>query len=152
AQVLDVLLAREEWLQAALDAIERKEIAAAEIDAVRRQRLLDHKVEAVRQRVAKLFAGAIAPDRQKVVDEYQPALKLTGDPARGLQAFTKNCATCHKLGDIGHVVGPDLASLGDKSPPFLLVSMLDPNRAVEARYVNYTALLKNGQSLSGIVA
>ncbi|OAI54894.1 hypothetical protein AYO44_14035 [Planctomycetaceae bacterium SCGC AG-212-F19] len=152
AQVLDVLLAREEWLQEVLGAIERKEVAAAEIDAVRRQRLLDHKVDSVRQRVAKLFAGAIAPDRQKVVDEYQPALKLAGDPARGLQVFTKNCANCHKLGDVGHVVGPDLASLGDKSPPFLLISILDPNRAVEARYVNYTALLKNGQSLSGIVA
>src|SRR5262249_17222121 len=42
-QVLEVLSRRDEWLRAALDAAENKEIPAAEIDAVRRQRLLDHK-------------------------------------------------------------------------------------------------------------
>ncbi len=50
------------------------------------------------------------------------------------------------------MVGPDLASLGDKSPQALLIAILDPNRAVEARYVNYTATTKAGLTFTGVLA
>lgn len=151
-QVLDVLFRRDAWVKALLDAIEKKQITVAELDATRRQRLLTHKDTAIRTRAVKLFADAIDPNRQKLVDAYQPVLKLTGDATRGAQVFAKQCANCHKLGNVGHAVGPDLASVGDKSAPSLLIAVLDPNRAVEARYVNYTALTKNGLTLSGVLA
>jgi putative membrane-bound dehydrogenase-like protein len=152
AGVLEVLFRRDDWLRATLDALEKKEIPPGELDAVRRQRLVEHKDPEVRCRAATLFAGAFAPDRQKIIDDYQPVVKLTGDPMRGSQVFAKHCATCHKLGNMGHEVGPDLASVGDKSPQGLLISILDPNRVVEAKYVNYTALTKNGQSFTGVLA
>jgi putative heme-binding domain-containing protein len=151
-QVLDTLFRRDDWLKATLDALEKKDIPPGELDAIRRQRLVEHKDADVRRRAAQLFAGAFAPDRQKVIDAYQPIIKLTGDPQRGSQVFAKNCATCHKLGNVGHEVGPDLASVGDKSPQGLLISILDPNRVVEAKYVNFTALTRNGQSFTGVLA
>ncbi|MFL5240768.1 MAG: PVC-type heme-binding CxxCH protein [Gemmataceae bacterium] len=151
SQTLDVLFRRDEWAAAALEAIEAKRIVAAELDAARRQCLLQHKSAAVRQRAAKLFAAAIDPDRQKVVDAYQCVVNLQGDPRRGTEVFAKNCATCHKLGDVGHEVGPDLASLGDKSPQAIMIAVLDPNRAVEARYVNYTATTKAGLTHTGVL-
>src|SRR5262249_59171960 len=43
-------------------------------------------------------------------------------------------------------------SLGDKSPEALLVAIFDPNRAVEARYLNYIAVLKSGVSYTGLLA
>jgi putative membrane-bound dehydrogenase-like protein len=151
-QVLDALFRRDDWLRALLDNLERKEVSPAELDAARRQRLLAHKDPGIRQRASRLFADAISPDRQKLIDAYQPALKLTGDPRRGTELFKKHCAACHKLGDVGHVVGPDLASVGDKSPQGLMIAILDPNRVVEARYVNYTALTRNGQTFTGVLA
>jgi putative heme-binding domain-containing protein len=78
-----------------------------------------------------------------------PALK--GDPQRGAEVFSKNCATCHQLNGVGHVVGPDLASLGDKSPQGITIAVLDPNRAVEARYVSYTATTKAGLTYTGVL-
>src|SRR5207244_5045125 len=99
-----------------------------------------------------VFAGAVDPDRQKVVAAYCPALALAGDPARGRQLFGKTCAACHQLGDLGQQVGPDLASVGDKSPEGLLTAILDPNRAVEARYLNYMAVTKNGLTMTGVLA
>ncbi|MBL8795139.1 MAG: c-type cytochrome [Planctomycetia bacterium] len=152
SQAFDVLLRRPEWLRAVLDAIDRKQLASSELDASRRQRLLEHPDTAIRQRAAKLFADAIAPDRQKLIEQYQTAKTMPGDAARGSKVFAKTCAVCHKLGDVGHIVGPDLAAVGDKSPQGLTIAVLDPNRVVETRYVNYTALLKNGQSVSGILA
>src|SRR5262249_15393620 len=151
-QVLEVLGRRDEWLRAALDAVEKKTVPAAEVDAVRRQRLLDHKDKAVRDRAEKVFAGAANADRQKVIDTYAAAMaKLTGDATRGQAVFAKTCSVCHKLGGVGNEVGPDLASLNDKSTDYLLAAILDPNRAVEARYVNYIAETKNGLTLTGVL-
>jgi putative heme-binding domain-containing protein len=42
--------------------------------------------------------------------------------------------------------------VGDKSPPSLLTAILDPNQAVEARYVNYLATTKNGLTFTGILS
>ncbi len=151
-QVLGVLLSRDKWLSAILEAMENKTIAPSEIDAVLRQRLLSHRSDEVRRRATKLFADAINTDRQKVIDSYQSVLNLSGDPKRGAEVFRKSCAACHQLGGVGNTVGPDLASLGDKSPPALLIAILDPNRAVEARYVGYTATTKSGLSFSGVLA
>ncbi len=151
AQILDILLRRDDWLRRVLDALEQKQILPLEIDAVRRPRLLAHANSAVRDRATKLFAGAINTDRQKVVETYHTALSLPGDAKRGLPVFTKHCAICHQFGGMGYAVGPDLASVGDKSPEGLLIAMLDPNRAVESRYINYVAATKNGLTLTGVL-
>jgi putative membrane-bound dehydrogenase-like protein len=149
---LDVLLARGDWTRAVLDAVQGKKVLPFEIDAARRQRLLESKDAAVRKRAATLLVGAVNPDRQKVVDSYRGALKLKGDPARGQAVFKRTCAACHKLGGVGQEVGPDLAALRDKSGEALLIAILDPNQAVEARYISYVATTKNGLTYSGLLA
>jgi putative membrane-bound dehydrogenase-like protein len=150
-QMLDILSARADWLPAVIAAIESKEIQPIDIDAAHRQRLLDHEKAEIRARTAKLFAGSIDKDRQKVIDTYKSALTIRGDPAKGQPLFAKNCSTCHKLAGVGNEVGPDLAAMKDKSPAVLLEAILDPNRAVEARYVSYTALTQNGLTITGLL-
>jgi putative membrane-bound dehydrogenase-like protein len=152
SQVLDALLSRQDGVRATLDMLERKTLLPLEIDAARRQRLLDYRDPAIRKRAAKLLAGATDPDRRKVVDDYLAQVKDKGDPALGAKIFTKTCAACHQLGGIGQQVGPDLGSIADKSTPALLNAILDPNQAVEARYVNYVAVTKNGLTITGLLA
>jgi putative membrane-bound dehydrogenase-like protein len=152
SRVLDALFIRDDRLTAVLDALDRKQIQPLEIDASRRQRLLQHKSEGIRERAARLLAGSVDQDRQKVVDAHHSVLQIASDAKRGMEVFRKTCAACHQFGGIGHVVGPDLASLGDKSPESLLIAILDPNRAVEARYMNYMAITKNGLTLTGVLA
>jgi putative heme-binding domain-containing protein len=151
-QVLDVLLGRPEGTAALLGALEKKEILGLEIDAIRRQGLLEHKNPGIRARAAKAFGGAVDPDRAKVVESYRKVLALQGDTKRGQKVFMKSCAACHQLSGLGQQGGPDLASVKDKTPEGLLVAILDPNRAVEARYVGYVATTKAGVSLSGLLA
>jgi putative membrane-bound dehydrogenase-like protein len=150
-QVLELLGRRAEWLTATLAAAERGVVPAAEIDATRRQQWLNHSDVAIRDRAAKLF-GAATGDRQKVLDQYQLVAKLIGDAGRGGQLFAKHCATCHKLGATGGEVGPDLSGLGDKPTDYLLTAILDPNRAVETRYIAYVADTKAGLRLTGVIA
>ncbi len=151
SQALEVLFRRDDWMREVLAAVEKKRVQPFEVDTARRQRLLQHKDAAVRGRAEKLFAGAVSPDRQKVVESYLAARDLRGDPARGTALFGKHCAVCHKLAGVGKEVGPDLAALADKTTESLLVATLDPNRAVEARYVNYLAETKGGQTFSGVL-
>jgi putative heme-binding domain-containing protein len=74
------------------------------------------------------------------------------DAARGKAAFQKTCINCHKVGDAGHAVGPDLASVANKSPRDLLIALLDPSREAQPNYASYTAVLTDGRIVTGIIA
>ncbi|MBS0210465.1 MAG: hypothetical protein JSS27_16095 [Planctomycetes bacterium] len=147
--IIDSLLNRTIWTQRLLDRIEAGTLPPTEIDAARRQRLLKSKDDGIRSRAEKL----LAPDsnRQQVVDSFADVATLPGDKARGLEAFRRRCSTCHKWGDVGVQVGPDLLGMRDRSRQSLLIAILDPNRAVETKYIGYTAITTAGVAHVGIV-
>jgi putative heme-binding domain-containing protein len=145
-------MGRPAWLGRLLTALEKGDVAPGQLDAARRHRLLIHRDEKVRSRAAKLFAGTGSTDRQKVVKEHAGALSLAGDAARGKAAFAKHCAACHRLDGVGHEVGPDLAALANKTPAYLLGEVLDPNRNLDSRYVQYTATTTRGLTYTGLLA
>lgn len=151
-QVLDVLLRRESLINVLLDKIDAGQILVSEIDAARRQRLREYRDKNVHARVEKLFATDAVSNRQAVIDEYRAALAMPGDPTRGKAIFKKTCSVCHRLEDVGTAVGPDLAALTDKSSAALLVAILDPNRAVESKFGNYTAVTSAGLTYTGMLA
>src|SRR5207244_4303347 len=64
----------------------------------------------------------------------------------------KACAACHQLEGAGHAVGPDLAQVANKSSIYLLTEILDPNKNVDTRYIEYQAILKNGRTVAGLLA
>jgi putative membrane-bound dehydrogenase-like protein len=150
-QVLDILMSRDRGPEKLLDGIAEKKLAAAEIDAARRQRLLNHPDKSVRERAAKVFDGAVNPDRAKVLKEYAD-VTANGDADRGKAVFTRVCAGCHKLAGVGVQVGPDLAALANRTPAYLLQEILDPNRNLDSRYVQYQAVTKAGRTVTGILA
>ena len=152
SQVLDILLERQPWQLQLLAAIEAKTVSAAHIDAGRRQRLLSTKSKEIRTLAAKVFAGAVNSDRQKVLDDYRPVLATPGDIVRGKAVFAKKCASCHRLHDVGFQVGPDLASVSTKTPLYLLTEILDPNRNIDSRYLEYLAVTKAGRTFTGLLA
>lgn len=71
---------------------------------------------------------------------------------RGAKVFARACAACHQLGGVGQPVGPDLRSVGDKSLDGLMVSLFDPNRGVDPRYISYLATTRRGVSLIGVLS
>ena len=90
--------------------------------------------------------------RLAVLEAARAASSRPGDPARGEAVFARLCTGCHKFGGKGHEVGPDLAALTDRSAEALLIAILDPNREVDARYAGYTAALKDGRVVTGLIA
>ena len=152
AQAFGILMSRDAWRDELLLALESKQLVPTDLDATSRQRLLVHKSQAVRERAAKLLAVDLNTDRVKLVSEYLPVVRAGGDAQFGSQVFAKRCSQCHKLGDVGHAVGPDLVSLTDKSAEALMTAILDPNRAVEAKFQTFTAVTKSGVIHNGILA
>ncbi len=150
-KVLSVLLERREGVIAVLEALEKKKIRPLEIDVLRRQFLLRHRDAKVRERAKRSLASLVPESRQKVLREYQAVLKMRGDVETGRALFRKHCIACHRLENVGQQVGPDLAALTDRSSSALLIALLDPNRAVEAKYLTYSAEMQNGRIHSGIL-
>jgi hypothetical protein len=130
-QVLGVLMSRRDWTIALLEALESGTVIPADVDAAARSRLVTHRADEIRTRAQKVFASLVSPDREKVLAEYEGATQAKGNLIRGASAFNRRCATCHKFRGRGNEIGPDLAGLRDKSSRNLLISVLDPNRAVE---------------------
>lgn len=154
AVILGLLAARPAWAQVLLDRAERDEAFRAQIDAARRTALTQHGNPRLADRAAAIFGAADAAGRQAVVRDYLAAVApLRADPRRGGAVFAQSCSACHRFGPVpGRAVGPDLAVVKDRSPEYLIGHILDPNRAVEDRYLFYTANLADGRTAVGMLA
>ena len=70
-----------------------------------------------------------------------PIAKLAetkGSAENGKRVFSDpkgpGCANCHQIAGVGHVVGPNLQSVANKSPADLLIAILDPNREAQPNF------------------
>jgi putative membrane-bound dehydrogenase-like protein len=152
-ELLEALLARPERTKLLLDELQAGRINPADLDALRRMQLLSHRRSDIRERARQLLAGAATPERRQIVADFAPALKLSGDAARGQAVFQKaTCAGCHRLGQMGVDVGPSLADVRTRSPEALLIDILDPNAAIDSNAVSYLVTLRSGKALTGLLA
>ncbi len=147
---LDVILAHRHWIDRLLGAIEGGQFPVDDIGVTTRQKLREFADPEVRERAQRLF-GTVKSNRQSVVDVYASVRTRVGDAERGRALFIGQCTPCHRLQGEGHEVGPDLGAMAEKSADALLVAILDPNRAIEERYLAYTATVRGGREISGIV-
>ncbi len=90
--------------------------------------------------------------RAKVVEQFQPALKLIGDSTSGRTVFMQLCITCHKLDNAGQEIGPNLRSVANHPPEKLLASILDPGADVQPGYFGYICRLLDGTDIYGLLA
>jgi putative heme-binding domain-containing protein len=151
AHVTSLLLERDEWTLALLDAVENRQVAATEISLTDRQRLFESQSDAVRARAQKLLPPLSSGKRDEIVARYAAVKNLAGVAASGAELFAKNCAACHAFNGAGHEVGPDLAALRDKDADYLVKNILDPNAIIEPRFVNYQVQLADRRWLSGVM-
>ena len=126
-------------------------IRPGEIDRVQTDRLLKHGDAKIRERATKIFGSALPEDRKKALEEYQSVLTMQADAVRGKQIFAKNCATCHKIGEIGVNVAPDISDSRTKTPAQILGDIIQPNRAIDSNYFSYTVVTADGLSQTGVL-
>jgi putative heme-binding domain-containing protein len=145
-----VFTLRKEWLEPLIAAVEKQQIKPAELSPAARATFQRFSDPALRERAGKLFVAA--GSRQEALDHYQPVLTMRGDAAKGHEVYRTVCSACHRKGDEGKEIGPNLATVGAWSPDQLLTNILDPNREVAPNFMLYTVELKDGRSLAGIIS
>ncbi|MDP1589522.1 MAG: c-type cytochrome [Prosthecobacter sp.] len=146
-QIIETLLSNDAWTLALLKRPEAKAC-----DAATRARLVKHPKKNIAQMAEKVFADSTSATRAAVVEKFKPALKLTGDAAKGKIAFAQVCISCHKLDGVGLELGPDLRSVVQHDAEKLLNSILDPSAIIEPGFMAYHCTLKNGEQLYGVIA
>jgi putative heme-binding domain-containing protein len=110
--------------------------------------------------IRDLFEGFLpqpGPAARKLGSNPRPRaiLALKGDADRGEKLFWSsalNCGSCHKVGDRGTALGPDLSAIGKvRGREDLLESILEPSRRIEPKYAAYVAQTADGRSLTGLL-
>ena len=105
-------------------------------------RLLDRIRQAEQERLAHL-------------DRLLPLLEH-GDAKRGREVFfteKSKCATCHRVGDKGARIGPDLTTIGaNRASRDFLESIVFPSATIVRDYEPYTVVTVDGRVFNGLIA
>jgi putative membrane-bound dehydrogenase-like protein len=85
----------------------------------------------------------------------QAALTRPGNPHKGRKLFfdmeKSLCLKCHRLGNEGARIGPDLTGVGNRfSRIHIVESILEPSRTIAPSFETLMVTLKNGKVLSGV--
>ncbi len=150
-EVTEVMFRQPDRIMVFLDEVQAGRVKPADLDPTRTRQVLNHRRPDIRERAHKLLQGSLPADRKKVLESYQRALTLKGDPKKGRMVFQKNCATCHHVAGVGVEVGPDISDSRTKTAAALLVDILSPNQAIDSNYINYNVTTKSGKFLTGII-
>jgi putative heme-binding domain-containing protein len=77
----------------------------------------------------------------------------SGQADRGAAVFAKaQCAKCHRYGDLGDGIGPDLSTVSRRfQTKEILESILFPSQVISDQYASKTLLLTDGRVVSGMV-
>jgi putative heme-binding domain-containing protein len=137
-----------------------RKLGLGEIKPAERDQLLAAAAQLPAGPVRDLFEGYLPSDEKgarKLGSNPRPRtiLSLKGDSGRGEQLFWSqvlNCGSCHKIGDRGMPVGPDLSTIGKlRARGELLESILEPSRRIEPKHAAYTAHTADGRSITGLL-
>lgn len=109
--------------------------------------------------IRELFEGFFPMDARGRTLGSNPrprvVLTLDGDPERGEAIFwsqQSQCSTCHRVGERGTPIGPELSAIGTlRTPEDLLESLLIPSRRIEPKYASYTVATEDGRLFNGLL-
>ncbi len=116
-------------------------------------RLHSTHLDGLAETIEKLTA-TLPPEDERLATLVTTRLKgflaANTDPSAGQQVFVKHCAACHRIGDEGKKVGPELDGIGQRGLERLLEDVLDPSRNVDQAFRSTLVLTNDGQVVSGL--
>lgn len=126
-------------------------LSLEQLDRVMRRypEAIQRDAEPIRQRLRAAETARVA--RLSQVRDQLPA----GDVQRGAAIFASEkaaCIQCHRIGDSGAQVGPDLSQIGRiRTTDDLLESIVLPSATIARDFETYSVLTSDGRLLAGLV-
>ncbi|MCU0708245.1 MAG: ThuA domain-containing protein, partial [Pirellula sp.] len=152
---ISAILSKPEWTKSMLDAVEAKQFDLSDLSLDQKQSLRSFPDAAMKEQAEKLLAmGGGLPDenREKVLQSLMHVTKATGDVEAGIVVYKRVCAQCHKHGDMGKAIGPELTGMAVHPKEELLTHIIDPSRNVEGNFRLYNLMTVDGQVVNGMLA
>jgi quinoprotein glucose dehydrogenase len=143
--------AADELLGRWLDHLQAGEVAK-ELQLDLLEAAASRSAAAVKQKLSNYEASKPKDDP---LAEFREAL-YGGNAAEGKKLFFErpeaSCVRCHKINGEGGEVGPDLSHVGaQKDRPYLLESVVLPNKDIAQGFESVLVTLKGGTSYAGVI-
>jgi putative membrane-bound dehydrogenase-like protein len=153
---LSLLCGRKTWAMSLLEEVDHGRIAEKDISSDYLRQIALHQDQSLNALVEKHWGKVeqeTPADKRARIHGINVSMKLApGDPVRGHELFKKTCASCHTLFGEGNKIGPELTGADRKNNEFLLSNIIDPSAVIRKEFFQYTAVLKDGRVLSGLIA
>ncbi len=149
-----MLASREAWAKLFLADVDRWLIKAADVAPDIVQQLALYRDPEVQRLVRKHWPVAAKLSSQEKLAELQRYKRIIaggGDAGKGKALFEQRCAACHMMFGAGGKIGPDLTGYDRANPEFWLIGILEPSAEIREGFGAYTAKLKGGQTLMGML-
>ncbi|MBT5813695.1 MAG: c-type cytochrome [Opitutales bacterium] len=115
----------------------------------------DPVLDKVLRPTAEKDAVGLPEFSEAYVKALSAEVKQHGDPVKGAKTYataTLSCIACHKVGDAGGVLGPELTAVGSGVPIELLIeAVLWPKRQIKEGYIATNITTKAESVISGYV-
>ncbi|MBI1841632.1 MAG: c-type cytochrome [Verrucomicrobia bacterium] len=140
-----------------LDAIPAGKIQRDRVSAFYVRQLAALQNPDVDSRLKKLWGRLTQTSSEKlskinqVSKMFDEAPLWAFDGQAGHAHFTKLCAPCHRLGEEGARIGPELTGAGRHGTRYLVENIIDPNAVIGADFQVTSIETKQGEVVSGLV-
>jgi putative heme-binding domain-containing protein len=157
AAVLNTLTSRVNFALVLLDAVAGGQVKRDQLTAFHIRQLAQLQDARVDKRVVATWGTSHqSPAEQrtriarleKVFDEA-PLWAYSGGAGR--EHFLKLCSQCHRLGNDGNRIGPELTGAGKNGIRYYLENIIDPDAVIGADFQMTTVETRKGDVISGLV-
>lgn len=153
---LSTLTARASSTEKLLKAVESGTVAAADLGPYQWRQMAALGSDAIAQKVAELWPASVAAlddaaNKQRLAERLTDQLLASGRAAEGRAIYTKVCANCHRLGEEGGRIGPDLSGGNRRDLGYLIENLGAPSAQVADSFRTSLIELTDGQVIVGVI-
>jgi putative heme-binding domain-containing protein len=156
--IIDTLVSRPAFAKAMLTEMSAGNIPRTDLSAFHARQIRSFNDKALTKQLTEAWGELreSAADKkqriEKVKTQLTPAVLAKANLSNGRLLFTAVCGACHVMYGQGGKIGPDLTGSGRANLDYLLENIADPSGVVSADFRMSLLTLKDGRSLSGIIA
>jgi putative heme-binding domain-containing protein len=154
---LNTLTTRAGFAVTLLDAVASGQIKRDQLTAYHVRQLLGLKNPEVDKRVTAGWGRIVQTPAEKqariekLENTFSEAPLWAYDSGAGQKHFQKLCSTCHRIGNEGMRLGPELTGAGKHGVRYFLENIIDPDAVIGVDFQMTTIETKGGDVLSGLV-
>ena len=157
AAALGTLTRRASFGSALLDAVAAGRIQRNQLTAFDVRSLVNLRDPEIQRRVAATWGkfGQTSAEKEgqigKIEKFFNEAPLWAYDSRAGRQHFLKLCSACHRIGQDGVRVGPELTGAGRRGVRYFLENIIDPNAVIGTDFQATVVETKQGDVLTGLI-